>query len=98
MAISSGDVCTDSITEIQARTAGHSIYLTLENLCFIFKKKYELDDEEIRTDFQDMADWFPAQAWWSTDTMALTVNWSVQSILIDDPPEPHLPSTFWSTE
>jgi len=97
MAISSGDVCVESITEIQNRSAGHQLHLSLENLCFIFKKKYELDDADIRTDFQDMIDWFPAQAWWSTNTMYLTPKWCEQCIIISDPPSGTIPSSQYSS-
>ncbi|MHA2047689.1 MAG: hypothetical protein ACW99G_23145 [Candidatus Thorarchaeota archaeon] len=60
MAISTGDICQDSITKLQNNLGvqpNQVQEVCLDNLCFIFKKKYELDGADARTDLQDMFDW-----------------------------------------
>jgi hypothetical protein len=98
MAISTGDICTDAMNAIQIKVeSGQAVLLSLENLCFVFKKKYELDGDDIRTDFQDIADWFEAQSWLADSSMRVMINWAKQSVLFTHLPDPELPSTFHSS-
>ena len=84
MAISTGSICADSITAIQSQLNKYGMaIMSLDNLCFIFKRKYELDDDDIRTDFQDIIDWFEAESWASGYTVE--ADWRRQTITIRTP-------------
>ena len=64
MAISTGDIYADAMTDLQAAVeAGKEVRLTLPEMCFIFKKKWEPDGEDTRTDFADMVAYLEAQSW-----------------------------------
>lgn len=98
MAISTGDICTDAMDAIQTATeAQEPTTMYLDNLCFIFKKKYELDSADIRTDFQDIYDWFSTQSWVSDSSMRVIADWVDQTILITRLADPPLPSSFYSS-
>jgi hypothetical protein len=87
MAISTGDISSDAMADLQTEVEGtNHVHLTLANLCFIFKKKYELDGVDIRGDFQDMVDWLDAQSWVANSGMFLHVSWRDQSVYFTTAP------------
>ena len=89
MAISTGDIQTDAISRIQTEVeAGRHVNLTLANLCFIFKKKYEFDGADIRTDFQDMYDYLNAQPWVAGNNFICYSDWVHQVIGLAKEPVP----------
>ena len=89
MAISTGDICTDAIDEIQALLGSTvtviTIPLELPALCYIFGKKIDYSDMDMRTDLQDMADWFNAQSWLVDNSRSAILSWHKQRILLGAP-------------
>ena len=94
MAISTGDIYADAITDLQARVEAGlgdlEIELNLQQLCFIFNKKCEFGDADLRTDFEDMAAWLEAQSWSTGITRFVTCSYA-QTVMWSQPPLP--PST-----
>ena len=70
MAISTGDIQADAITELVSKLSKSNNRLTinLDKLCFIFNVTNEPNDADAKDNFQDMYDWFVAQEWASTAT------------------------------
>ena len=89
MAISTGDICTDAIDEMQALLASTGTILTIPlefpALCFIFGKKIDYSDVDMREDLQDMADWFNAQSWLTDGNRSAILSWHKQRILLGAP-------------
>ena len=89
MAISTGDIESNALTTIMARIAVRKhVNLTLPQICFIFKKKYEIDGDDIRTDLQDVGDWLDALPEVDANDMFVYVNWLENSVHIATDPAP----------
>jgi len=82
MAISTGDICQEAMTALQAQvTAGQGEGLSLRELCFIFKVTNEPTDEDVRENLQDMFDWFKAQEWTTTGAASTSMEESQPALV-----------------
>ena len=97
MAISTGNIRMDALNDLQVHVEnGETIQLTFPNLCFIFAKKFKLEDATTPTDFQDMCDYLDALPWIADTSMTLYVNWYNQTVFITAEPAT-VPSTMHSS-
>ena len=80
MAISTGDICSDAMADLQAEVeGGNHVCLTFANLCFIFQKSIDYSDTDMRVNFQDMCDYLAAQTWIEDNAMFFHADWRDQT-------------------